>query len=74
MTMAVVAVVGCLPLVLADCVHRFGAMGDLFPGMLDGEVVHSNVSQLVGGVLNGLGHKFSKELSLVAVCTDDMVM
>ena len=60
MTMAVVAGVGCLPLVLADCVHRFGAVGDLFPGMLDGEVVHSNVSQLVGGVLNGLAISFPR--------------
>ena len=49
-------------------------MGDLFSGMLDGKVVHSNVSQLIGGCLEGLGHKFPKELSLVAVCTDDMVM
>ena len=48
-TMAAVAGVGCLPLVLADCVHRFGAVGDLFPGMLDGKVVHSNLSQLTGG-------------------------
>ena len=32
-TMAAVAGVGCLPLVLADCVHRFGAVGDLFPGV-----------------------------------------
>ena len=74
MTMAAVAGVDCLPFVLADGVHRFGAVGDLFPGMLDGKVVHSNVSQLIGGCLEWLGHKFSKELSLVAVCTDDMVM
>ena len=64
--------VDCLPFVLADCVHWFGAVGDLFSGMLDGEVVHSNVSQLVGGCLEGLGHKFPKELSLMVVCTDDM--
>ena len=57
-TMAAVAGVGYLPLVLADCVHRFGAVGDLFPGMLDGKVVHSNLSQLIGGCLEGLGHKF----------------
>ena len=63
-----------LPFVLADCVHRFGAVGDLFPGMLDGKVVHSNVSQLIGGCLEWLGYKFSKELSFMAVCTDDMVM
>ena len=69
--MAAVAGVGYPPLVLADCVHRFGAMGDLFPGMLDGKVVHSNFSQLIGGCLEWLVHKFSKELSLVAVCTDD---
>ena len=59
---------------LADCVHRFGAVGDLFPGMLDGKVVHSNVSQLIGRCLEWLGHEFPKELSLVAVCMDDTVM
>ena len=58
-TMAAVAGVGCLPLILADCVHQFGAVGDLFPGMLDGKVVHSNLSQLTGGCLEWLGHKFS---------------
>ena len=57
-TMAAVAGVGCPPFFLADCVHRFGAVGDLFPGVLDGEVVHSNLSQLIGGCLEGLGHKF----------------
>ena len=71
--MAAVAGVDHLPFVIADCVHRFGAVGDLFPGMLDGKVVHSNVSQLIGGCLKWLGHKFSKELSLMAVCTDNMV-
>ena len=73
-TIAVMAGVDSLSFVLADCVYRFGAVGDLFPGMLDGKVVHSNVSQLTGGCLEWLGHKFSKELSLMAVCTDDMVM
>ena len=71
-TTAVVAGVGHLLLVLADSAHHFGAVGDLFPGMLDGKVVHSNVSQLIGGCLEWLCHKFSKELSLMAVCTDDM--
>ena len=42
--------------------------------MLDGKVVHSNVSQLVGGCLEWLCHKFPKELSLMAVCTDNMAM
>ena len=73
-TMAAVAGVGCPPFVLADCVHGFGAVVDLFPGLLDGKVVHSNVSQLPGGCLEWLGHKFSKELSLMAVCTDDTTM
>ena len=72
-TMAAVAGVDCPPFVLADCVHRFGAVGDLFPSMLHGEVVHSNVSQLIGGCLEGLGHMFPKELSLMAVCMDYMV-
>ena len=58
-TIAAVAGVGCPPFVLADYVHRFGAVGDLFPGMLDSKVVHSNLSQLTGGCLEWLGHKFS---------------
>ena len=43
-TITIVAGVGCLMLVMADCVHRFGAVGDLFLGMLNGKVVHSDVS------------------------------
>ena len=74
MTTAVVAGVGCSPLVLAGSIHRFGAVGDLFPCVLDGKVVHSNVSQLIGGCLEWLGHKFPKELSLMVVCMDDMAM
>ena len=74
MTTAVVAGVGHSLLVLADNIHRFGAVGDLFPGVLDGKVVHSNVSQLIGGCLEWLCHKFPKELSLMAVCMDNMVM
>ena len=70
--MAAVAGVDCPPFVLADCVHRFGAVGDLFPGMLDGKVVNSNVSQLIGGCLEWLGHKFSKKLSLMVISTDNM--
>ena len=73
-TIAVVAGVGHSPFVLADSVYHFGAVGDLFPSMLDSKVVHSNVSQLIGGCLEGLGHQFPKELSLVVVCMDDKVM
>ena len=73
-TIAVVAGVGCLLLVLADSIHRFGAVGDLFLDVLDGEVVHSNVSWLIGGCLEWLGHKFPKELFLMLVCTDDTVV
>ena len=73
-TTAVVAGVGHSPFVLADSVHHFGAVEDLFPGMLDGKVVHSNVSQFIGGCLEWLGHKFPKELSLIVVCMDDMAM
>ena len=43
-TIAIVTGVGCSMLVMADCVHRLGAVGDLFLGMLNGKVVHSNVS------------------------------
>ena len=73
-TIAVVAGVGHSLLVLVDSIHQFGSVGDLFPGMLDGEVVHTNVSQLIGGCLEWLCHKFSKELSLMVVCTDNMAM
>ena len=72
MATAVVAGVGHLPLVLADSIHRFGTVGDLFPCMLDGKVVHSYVSQLIGGCLEWPGHKFPKKLSLMVVCMDDM--
>ena len=71
---AIVAGVGHSPLVLVDCIHRFGAVGDLFLGMLNGKVVHHDVSQLAGGCLEWLCHKFPQELSLMAVCTDDMAM
>ena len=73
MTIAIVAGVGHSPLVLADCIHRFGAVGDLFLGVLDGEVVHRKCQPAhFGGVLEWLCDKFPKELSLMAVCTDDM--
>ena len=62
-TIAIVAGVGCLMLVMADCVHRFGAVEDLFSGMLNGKVVHCNVSQLTRGCLEWFCHKFPKELS-----------
>ena len=73
-TTAVVAGMGHLLLVLADSIHRLGAVGDLFPGMLDGKVVHNNVSQLTRWCLEWLCHKFLKELSLMAVCIYDMMM
>ena len=60
MTIAIVAGVDHLPFVLADCVHRFGAVGDLFLGMLDGKVVHSNVSQFIGGCLEGFAISFPR--------------
>ena len=43
-TMTIVTCVGCSMLVVADCIHRFGAVGDLFLGMLNGEVVDGDVS------------------------------
>ena len=73
-TIAIVAGVDHSPLILVDCIHGFGAVVDLFPGVLDGKVVHSNVSQLTGGCLEWLGHKFPKELSLMVVSMDDMAM
>ena len=44
MTITIATGVGCLMPVIVDCIHRFGAVGDLFPGVLNGEVVHGNVS------------------------------
>ena len=70
-TITIVIGVSCSLLVMADCIHRFGAVGDLFPGVLNGEVVHCNVSQLTRGCLEWFCHKFPKELSLIAVCMDD---
>ena len=35
-TITIVAGVGCLALVMADCIHRFGAVGGLFLNMLNG--------------------------------------
>ena len=43
-TITIATDVGWLMLVMADCIHRFGAVGDLFSGMLNGKVVHCNVS------------------------------
>ena len=73
-TIATMAGVDHLPFVLAECVNRFRAVGDLFPGVFYGKVVHSNVSQLAGGCLEWLGHEFPKELSLMAVCMDNTAM
>ena len=33
-----------LDAVIVYCINRFGPVGDLFSGMLNGKVVHSNVS------------------------------
>ena len=43
MTIAIVAGVGHLMPVMADCIHRFGAVSDLLSGMLNGKVVHGDV-------------------------------
>ena len=43
-TITIATGVGCLMLFMADCIHSFGAVGDLFLGMLNGEVVHGDVS------------------------------
>ena len=44
MTITIVTGVGSSVPVMADCVHRFGSFRDLFLSMLNGEVVHCNVS------------------------------
>ena len=44
MTITIMAGVGSLVLAMVNCIHRFGAVGDLFLSVLDGEVVHCNVS------------------------------
>ena len=61
-------------LVMADCIHRLGAVGDLFLSMFDGKVVHCNVSYLTRKCLESLGHKFVKELFFIAVGTDNALM
>ena len=66
-TITTVAGAGCLGLVMVDCIHGFGAVGDLFLDMLNG-------IQLTRRCLEWFCHKFAKELSLMAVCTDDMAM
>ena len=43
-TITIVTGVGCSMLVMADCIHRFGAMGDLFSGVLKDKVFHCDVS------------------------------
>ena len=43
-TITIATGVGCPTLVVADCVHGFGAVGDLFSVMLNGKVVHCDVS------------------------------
>ena len=40
----IAAGVGSMMLVMADCINRFGAVGDLFPSVLNGKGVHCNVS------------------------------
>ena len=44
MTITIMAGVGCLVLVMVDCVHRFRAVGDLLLSMLNGKVFHCDVS------------------------------
>ena len=43
-TITIATGTGSLVLVVADCIHRFGAVGNLFLSLLDGKVVHCNVS------------------------------
>ena len=43
-TITIVTGVGCFMFVMVDCIHGFGAMGDLFLGMLNGKMVHCDVS------------------------------
>ena len=73
-TITIMTGAGFSPLVMADCVHRFGAVGDLFSSLLDGKVVHCNVSWLTRWCLEGFGHKFVKELSFMAVGTYNTLM
>ena len=49
-------------------------MGDLFPGMLNGKMVHCDVSQLTRGCLEWFCHRFPKDLSLMAVIMGNMMM
>ena len=58
--MAAVAGMDGPPFVLADSVHRFGTVGDLFPGMLDGKVVHRMPASLLESVMNDLAISFPR--------------
>ena len=44
MIITVMAGVGSSNLVVADYIHRFGAVRDLLLSMLDGKVIHCDVS------------------------------
>ena len=71
-SLTIVTGVCCSMLIMADCVHRFGAVGDSFLGMLNGKVVHNDISWFTRRCLEWFHHKFAKELSLMEVCMDDM--
>ena len=43
MTITIATGVGSSVLVTVDCIHRLGAVGDLFLSLLDGKVVHCDV-------------------------------
>ena len=43
-TITIATGVGSSVPVMADCIHRFGAVRDLFLSMLNGKVVHCDVS------------------------------
>ena len=56
-TITIMAGMGTSALVMADCIHRFGAVGDMFSSMPDGKV-GSLQCQLAGirRCLEGFGH------------------
>ena len=70
MTITIMAGVDFLVLVMADCIHRFGAVGDLFSSLLDGKVFTAVSVSSLEGVLKDLAISLSRSFpSWQQACT-----
>ena len=65
MTITIATGVGSSVPVMADCILKFGAAGDLFLSMLDGQVVPAMSVSLLEGVLNGLAISLPRSFPLM---------